>query len=245
MNGEAVNAILDAAKKPEELGGLLVVPNNWLAIDPVSVIKPGPRAEALKVATLGAVRDYLAANKDALDLSRLAVHIASPNLVSVLGPLDARARVRETYLAASVVDLTDGFIGKFMSLTEFVVGLQVRFVKDGERDALLRLFSSVKHESVKTSMDDGISQTVQAKNGVVLVSDVAVPNPVALSGYRAFRDVQQASSLYVLRVQDGRAGGLPEVGLFEADGGAWRLWSIQRVREWLIENLPAGPSILG
>jgi len=78
---------------------------------------------------------------------------------------------------------------------------------------------------------------VQARAGVALVSDVAVPNPILLCAYRTFRDVVQPSSLFVLRVQSGRTGGLPEVGLFEADGGAWRITTTERVREWLAQAL--------
>ncbi len=84
---------------------------------------------------------------------------------------------------------------------------------------------------------------VQARAGVALVSDVAVPNPILLCPYRTFRDVPQPSSLFVLRVRSGQ--GLPEAGLFEADGGAWRLTAIERIKQWLTEQLPAAVAVLG
>ena len=244
MNGEAIAMLKQSLRGPVDVGGILFRPNDWIAADPASLVQAGPTAKTLGVSTLGAVRDYVTANKDQLDLSRLVVHVASPSLVHVLGPLDARARVREAYASAAVADLTVGFLGKFMPLEDFIVGLQVRFADADERKRILALLSNVKHETVKTALDDGVTQVVQARAGVALVSDVAVPNPVLLCAYRTFRDVVQPSSLFVVRVQAGKVGGLPEVGLFEADGGAWQLQAVARVREWLVAALPTTVAVL-
>lgn len=244
MDGSAVEQIAGLARKPFELNGVFFRPADWVAADPASLIQAGPAAKTLAVSTLGAVRDYLQANRDALPLDRVVVHVASPGSVHVLGPLDSRTRVRETFISAVAADLTDGFLGKFMSLEDFLIGLQMRFVEADDRKRLLTLLSNVKHETVKTALDDGMTQVVQARAGVALVSDIAVPNPVLLTAYRTFRDVVQPSAAFVLRLNSGHSGGLPQVGLFEADGGAWRLWAIARVREWLAEALPAGISVL-
>lgn len=237
MDGKAVENIAALAKAPRELNGFILRPNDWVADDPAALVKPGPSAKTLATATLGAVRDYLKANRDKLDLNGLVIHVAGPAAVHVLGPLDARARVRETFVAAECADLTSGFLGKFMSLEDFIVGVQVRFTESEERKRLLALLGNVKHEQVKTSTDDGVTQTVTARAGVTLVTDVAVPNPVTLSGFRTFRDITQPSSPFVVRVQ-GQSSGLPQVGLFEADGGAWRLTAIGRIHDWLVEALP-------
>lgn len=243
MDGDAINNLVNATSKPTIVGGMLLRPANWVAEDPASLVKPGPRAAPLKVSTLGAVRDYLTANHDALVLDTVVVHVATPSSVHVLGPLDARARVRECTLTADAPDLLDGFIGIYMPLESFLIGLQIRFVDADDRGKLLGLLSTVKHETVKTAIDDGMTQVVQARAGVALVADVAVPNPVTLTGFRTFRDVVHPSSLYVLRVQQGR-GPLPEVALFEADGGAWKLQAIARVRDWLTDALPKDVAIL-
>jgi hypothetical protein len=237
MDGAAVEQIAGLARKPLELAGFLLRPNDWCVDDPAALVKAGPTAKTLLVSTLGAVRDYVQANRDGLDLTRLVVHVASPVQVHVLGPLDARARSRELFVGAVASDLADGFLGRYMDLEEFVVGLQVRFADADDRKRLLALLSNVKHETVKTALDDGVTQVVQARAGVALVSEVAVPNPVLLCGFRTFRDVAQPSALYVLRVQSGKVGGLPQVGLFEADGGAWRLSAMARIADWLRDEL--------
>lgn len=244
MDGAAVEQLVGLSRKPGIVGDFIVSPNDWSVMDPASLVKPGPSAKTLGVATLGSLRDYLKANRDKLELDGIVVHVVSPAAVHVLGPLETRARVRETFLAATCADLTDGFLGKFMPLEDFLVGIQIRFADVDDRKRVLSLLSNVKHETVKSALDDGVTQVVQARAGVALVSDVAVPNPVLLCAFRTFRDVIQPSSLFVLRVQSGRAGGLPEVGLFEADGGAWRLTAIERVKNWLTDALPA-ISVLG
>lgn len=244
MDGETVKQLAERFREPHELNGFLVRPHDWAIEDPDSLIKAGPAAKTLSVSTLGAVRDYLAANKDALPLDRVVVHVSAPNLVQVLGPLAERARSREMFLSAMAIDTTDGFLGRFMSLEDFLIGLQIRFRDVDDRKRLLSLLSNVKHETVKTALDDGVTQVVQARAGVALISDVAVPNPVLLSAYRTFRDITLPSSLYVLRVNSGKTGGLPEVGLFEADGGAWKLTAIDRVHDWLTDALPKTVAVL-
>lgn len=245
MDGDAIGLIQQSVKAPTELGGFLYRPSGWVVDDPKELVKAGPQAKTLAVSTLGAIRDYLQANKDALDMTKIVVHVASPNGVYVLGPLDQRSRVREAYTAATCVDSAEGFLGRFMSLEEFIIGLQVRFADGEDRKRVLLLMGNVKHEVVKTSLDDGVTQGVQARSGVTMVADAVVPNPVQLVAYRSFRDIVQPSSLYILRVQAGKSGGLPEAGLFEADGGAWRLTAVDRVRDWLVAALPKDVAVLG
>jgi len=244
MNGEAIKELGTRLPRPIEIGGVIATPSGWTLRDPASLIQSGPVPVTVDVSTLGAVRDYLTANKDGLSLATLSVHVNNPNLVQILGPLNIRDMGRATYLGATCADLTEEWLDDYHPLQDFLVGLQVRFVDADDRSRILALMGNVKHESVKTATDDGVTQVVQARAGVALVSEVAVPNPVLLTPYRTFRDVVQPSSLFVLRVKAGHTGGLPEAGLFEADGGTWRLKAIERIREWLVEALPAGVAVL-
>lgn len=244
MDGTVISELASRLRTPQQVGDFIYRPADWVADDPAALVKAGPTAKTFDLQSLGALRDYVNANRDELKLESTFVHVGSPSLVSLSGPLDSRSRVRETFVQAKAVDMTDGFLGRFMSLEDFLIGLQVRFADSADRQRVLALLSNVKHETVKTALDDGITQVVQARAGVALVSDVAVPNPVTLFPYRTFRDVTQPESLFVLRVNSGRSGGLPEVGLFEADGGAWKLTAVQRVRDWLVIELPQTVAVL-
>jgi hypothetical protein len=243
MDGTFVKAIADEVRSPGMVEGLLTVPSGWNVYDPQSLAKPGPTAEALAIYSLGALRDYVKANRDALDLSKLVVHVVSPQLVRLVGPIQEHARNREAYVQANATNLTDNFLGKFMPTDEFVVGLQTRFVSSPDLIAVLKLFGNVKHESVRTSSDGGITQTVTAKAGVVLSNEVPVPNPVSFVPFRTFREVLQPASLFALRVNANSVGVL-SVGIFEADGGAWRLTAVDRVRDWLTTELPDTIAVL-
>lgn len=243
MDGEAVKELARRFRGPEiiEQCGIVALPHGW-ALSNTDTVPPA-LPEALGVYTLGAVRDYLNANRDALALESVAVHVVSPQVVRVVSRLGDLARKREEYLQATANNLTDGFLGKFMLIDEFIVGLQTRFEDSPTRADVLKLFGTVKHEGVKTLADDGVTQTVTAKAGVVLANDVAVPNPVTLTPYRTFREVRQPPSPFALRVNGSTTGAL-SVGLFEADGGAWRIAAVEAVRGWLAAELPPTVAIL-
>jgi hypothetical protein len=137
-------------------------------------------------------------------------------------------------LALAQLDERTGFsFGHWQVLEDFIIGLQVHFVHTDARAAVLKLLGNVKDEAVQTSQDDGVTQTVQAKRGAVLADNVPVPNPVVLAPFRTFREVEQPSSAFILRLKTGG----PSAALFEADGGAWRLEAVRRVSTWLQEQL--------
>lgn len=234
MEGQAV--VVEMATRfrgPQQLNELLAVPADWKVIDPVSVLAPGPQAAKLDVYTLGALRDYVRANRDSLSLGSLVAHVVSPSIVTLSGPLSIRARVRETFVQAKALDLTDGFVGKWLAIEEFIIGLQSRFQETPDRQTVLALVSNITHNTVKISTDDGISQTVEAKQGIVRRGDVTVPSIVTLTPFRTFREVAQPPAPFVLRVNAGNGATLPSVGLFEADGGAWRLEAVESIASWL------------
>jgi hypothetical protein len=237
MEEGVVTKIAELAQKPIEIGGFLARPAGFTLEDPASLIKAGPRAKYIEVARLGALRDYLKSNRDSLDLAHLAVHVVSPSQVSVMGPLDSRARDREYFLVAKTIDTSEEFLNQWMTVENFIIGLQTRFADDGDRQKLLGLLGTVKDERALTSQDDGVTQTVTAKAGIALVAQVTVPNPVQLAPFRTFRDVVQPPSAFVFRVQGGGNGELPKAALFEADAGTWRLTAVERIASWLEEAL--------
>lgn len=256
MEAAVVTNIANLAKerKPVELGGLVYLPNDWKATNPRHTLdeeserpSPLPTAPVFAVSTLGALRDYLKENRDTLNLSQLIVHVESPTRVSVSSVLRANSRDREVFITATVKDLlvTDGFLGSFKAQEDMVIGLQTRFLPTEARAAVLRVVGTIKEDAVSTSNDDGVTQTVTASAGTVLVGSTNLPNPVELQGYRTFRDIKQPTVPYVLRGKKSpHAGAMPSVALFEADGGAWQLGTIADIHNWLKYNLPADVAVL-
>lgn len=245
MDGTAIEVLAQRIKSPVEISGLVALPPDWTAKDPVSLVQPGPQAVALEVYSLGALVDYVKANRDALPLEKLLVHVVSPQMVRLLGPLQERARSRETFVQANAHNLTDGFVGGAKSIEDFIVGLQTRFVESADRAMVLKLVGNISQANVTQASDDGVSQAVTAKVGIAMVENATVPNPVNLAPFRTFREIDQPASLFVLRAQRSQHGnGLPTVALHEADGGAWRLRAIEDIGKWLKAELPANVAVL-
>ena len=82
------------------------------------------------------------------------------------------------------------------------------------------------------SKDSGVTQTVEARAGVSLKQNVDINPRVKLQPFRTFLEVDQPESEYLLRVdEEGR------IGLFEADGGVWKLEAKRNVKEYLEKAL--------
>ncbi len=244
MEGAAVQQMAERFAKPQNVGdGLVALPDNWGIEDPEAK-KWRPTAALLAVATLSAVQRYLAHNRDGLKLGDLVVHVESPTSVKVLNRLDGEDRTREGYLVATATDMTTNFLNGYHATEHFMIGLQTRFVETPARTDLLRFLSNIKTSEVKTALDDGMTQVVEARKGVALVDNVPVPNPVRLHPFRTFRELDQPESPFVLRLQQGLNSGLPTAALFEADGGAWRLQAIERIKDWLVIALPPDVSVI-
>lgn len=200
-----------------------------------------PAPATLIVHTLGGLVGYIGANRDTLDLSKCLIHIEGPEAVSLRSELRGEFQQRFRYVAAEVVDrfagMPGGFrFGTYLAAESMIIALQALFEADAQRAALLKLLGNLRDDNVKTQADDGITQTATVRQGVAVVEEVKVPNPVTLAPFRTFAEVEQPASPFVFRLRKGNAGA--EAALFEADGGAWRLAAIDAIRDWLAEVVP-------
>lgn len=110
--------------------------------------------------------------------------------------------------------------------------LRTAFASAGDRDILLKLAGNVVDETAVTAADDGVSQETTVRSGVASRAKVKLPNPVTLAPYRTFLEVEQVASPFLFRMHKG-----PSFSLHEADGGAWRMEAMARVKDWLVKAL--------
>lgn len=197
------------------------------------VLEPIPTP--LVVCTMASIVDYFSSNIDELSKSDLIVHVEAYNRVAMFSNLIAPFEQRKAFITASAMTPEIHFERR-MEVESFVIQLQSMFVKTPERDNLLKFLGSLKAGFSKTMTDDGVSQTVTAKTGVTMVSEVEVPNPVTLQPFRTFTEIEQPASDFVFRIHGGQEE--PTCALYEADGGAWKLTAIQRVAEWIRKEIP-------
>lgn len=187
-----------------------------------------PTADTIVVRALDGLIEYIIDGFDGS--SPLLIHVASPTKVHVFSGLN-QDRNREELIRAEAL-LPNIPFSSYHDVESFNVLLQSCFVANEGRSNVLRLVGNIKEEQVRTTGDNGVAQTVTAKSGISTVEDVLVPNPVLLKPYRTFVEIEQPESEFIFRLQNG-----PKAGLFEADGGAWKLTAMARIKVYLKENL--------
>lgn len=193
-------------------------------------------ANNLSVSTLTGLVDYIKGNVDKLE-GDLLIQVKSEEEVVLYSPLN-KDRVREMYVKARAILPNNVHYDRFIDTERFNIMLQSSFVDTGDKKVLLQYTGLVQDENVKSVGDDGISQQVTVKTGVASVGQAIVPNPVSLAPYRTFPEVEQPTSKFIFRMQEG-----PSAAIYEADGGAWRNEAIKNIKEYLEKELQEVKSI--
>jgi len=189
-------------------------------------------AEPIHTTTLGSIVDYIKNGVDGGEYSeKIVIHISSPTNVSVFSELYGDSKKRDSFLTVAAEIPVFSF-EKFYDAESFNIKMQSIFLDTNDKEAILLTIGNLKDSAVKTTSDDGISQTVTVKTGIAAVGEAKVPNPVELKPYRTFTEVAQPSSSFVFRMKEGGY-----CGLFEADGGAWKRIAIESIKIHLEHEL--------
>lgn len=159
----------------------------------------------------------------------LFIRIKDHKNVDVFTRPDDRERRVWPY-SATCVDAE--FKAGWRSQQEAIIEVKSRFIPTEDSEYLLNLISRINNdEGVKTE-DNGVSQNVVVKKGVQLAATETVKPRLLLQPFRTFREVPQPESEFILRLDDdGR------VGLFEADGGIWKMEAKDSISAYFSEKL--------
>ena len=159
------------------------------------------------------------------------VWVSSPTFVQVVAPQDGYWKERETVAECTAV-IPQITFGRYMDAEDFQVMVQTCFMDSENRAVVLKLAGSVRKEQNMQTADDGVSQKVTINSGISTAADVIVKNPVTLTPYRTFHEVEQPESPFVLRFdEDGNPA------LFTGDGSKWKLEAVKAIKEYLIKEL--------
>lgn len=193
-----------------------------------------PEPDNVEVFSLYGLVDMIKADVDGLFAEGKPMHIVrvtDETLVEVLSPAIGlhQTRYRRILCQAPVPKIK---FGQYLETEEFQVMMQTCFEKSEARDMVMTLAGSVSKEQSMRKSDDGMTQTVQVQTGVVTVGDVSLKNPVPLTPLRTFCEVEQVTSPFILRFNENA-----QAALYEGDGGAWRLYAVRAVADWLRQNL--------
>lgn len=193
-----------------------------------------PMPKTLDLFSLSQVVNYI---KDVMsvDPQQLIVNVESHDCVTVL---TSKIQQTDRHVHAKA-DFSDMFKtyedGRYLSQEDFIIQILSRFASSPSRDELLKTVSSIKSGQSVENDDDGFSQKVEVKAGITLVKEQSLKNLWDLYPHKTFPEVNQPSVSYILRVKKGTD--TPQLALFEADGGLWKVRATATVREWLIQRL--------
>lgn len=202
---------------------------------PVYLPPTKPDVSALQISTLDGLIEYINENADKHNFTDLIIVVNSPRSVSVRSQVESKKDSRVEWLAADYE--VDSFpFDRYIDHEQFMVKAQALICETDDQRNLLKFVGNLTTALVQTSTDDGKSQTVVVETGV-RKSEVDLPNPVNLAPRRTFPEVEQPGSPFVLRLKQSREGQLPEIALFEADGGLWRVEAITNIKTYIARKL--------
>lgn len=159
----------------------------------------------------------------------LFVRVTSPTQVDVYSTYMPDMSRGWIYTAKADVP---GFRDGYQDHMETIIRLRSRFAPNEGQEYLLSLLSRMNMEQSATSTDNGVTQRVESRQGIALNGMETVKPIVKLRPYRTFHEVEQPESEFLLRVDKNGS-----VGLFEADGGAWKLQGKKNIAAYFEETL--------
>ena len=192
---------------------------------------PTPHRKNLEFGSLDAivkmVRSEMADYTDGTE--PVFIRVNDHKTVDVFTRPDER-EVRTWPYSAKCVDAE--FKAGWRGQQDAIIELRSRFLPTEDSDYLISLISRINNEQGVQSTDNGVSQTVVTKQGVSLMNAEPVKPRLSLKPFRTFREVPQPESEFILRLnEDG------DIGLFEADGGIWKMEAKDNIKAYLEEHL--------
>jgi len=190
-----------------------------------------PYADSIELSTLTSLVDYIASEIDKMK-GKMIVHVVSPTEVRLYSALDIeRSRENVAVVKARVPEFE---FGRFIDHENFLINMQAKFIRNEDRDLILKFAGTVEDGTVAQYGDDGVTQQATVKNGIASKTDAIVPNPVALIPYRTFIEVNQPESNFIFRMKSDRG---VQCAIFEADGGAWKNEAMYHIKKYLANEL--------
>ena len=194
-----------------------------------------PLDAAVTVSTLGGFLDLIKELKAGPD--DFFIHVVNEKKVSLVKNACSEWGERLELAHAVAPALAEFPFGKWLDQEQFFIALQTQcaaFVDGTDLDYLLRIAANVTAEQVAESEDDGISQKVGLRKGVSLKTGEVLRPRVQLAPFRLFREAEQPVPSFIFRAKSITPGAPPNLALFEADGGKWKIQAVQNVKAFLV-----------
>lgn len=186
----------------------------------------------LKINNLSGIVDYCSEAPE--EIRNFLIHVRDFDQVAVYMPMYGPFNTRPELIRATARP-TGFMFGYQYPYEDFVIAMHTNFVPNEDRDYVLKFIGSVRVDASSKIDDDGISQTLTAKQGASsLVKDIPIKNILTLKPYRTFTEIEQPESVFVFRMKVEK--GAPVFSIHEADGAAWKQTAIERIKAYLAEK---------
>lgn len=192
-----------------------------------------PRVKTLQFGTLDGMMMTLFREID-MFAGPVVVKASEHDRVDVMSAVHGNNRIRETpYIV--VADKPNIEFERFVESEKMIIQLKSKFVETPELNEVVQLLGTIVSEESEKTCDDGFTQQVVVRSGVVTRGNKMVNPIVTLSPYRTFTEVEQPASQFLIRLKNTDKGA--HAAIFEADGGAWKVQARKNVAEYLRTGL--------
>jgi hypothetical protein len=231
LNKDALEYLVNLGTDNNPVVNVSGLPFSVKPLYPVKKVGPEP----LELNFLDSLITYLHKATDSIcEENTLIIEIKSPTEIAL--HTEIVGSFNERFTLVNCIALIDSFPwGRFLDPDTFIIMAQSRFLETEDLAKVRAIVGNVRSDEVIQFSDDGISQQVNIKSGIARVDPVVVPPRVKLAPYRTFIEIEQPVSEFVFRAR--KADGLPHFALFEADGGAWRVAAMKRIKDYLESHL--------
>jgi hypothetical protein len=193
--------------------------------------------EAVVVHSLASMVEYIKSQPDKVDfpLPPSIVLIKNPLEVVLMNRLDEDGG-RDVFVKA-ICDEPMFPFGRFVEVEPFILSMHGHFLPAGDGNTfqqVVEIVSALTAQDENAIKDTGLTQVVTTRKGIDIKPE-SIPNPMLLYPYRTFPDIDPVASPFLLRVK--ASNNVPQVALFETDGGRWKLESRRRIKQYLVNAL--------
>lgn len=200
-------------------------------------LKPVERYPSLALPSLTAFANAVRAT----DWPHGMIVVCDAGAVTAYSTLDLERKTRGVlYSCETGLPLAD--IGR-ATQAQFIRHVLASFDDSPGRASLLEVVGNIKSESTVDTTDDGVSQIVQTRAGIVLGKDVTLPSEINLVKRRSFPEIVRPASLFFLRAERTDSGKVL-LTLTEADPDEYTYRATAAVHTWVRTELAGIDSVV-
>lgn len=204
-----------------------------------------PLPEKLAVSTLDAVAAYIANQIAGIPV---AIVIPSPTVVRVVAPVVGEIRQQLVFLESNAFLPTTLKLNEYMDMEKFMIMIGSAFLPSDGLANVRQIAATVRAGKSAEIKDDGVTQIVVSQAGLTNTERKKLEPAQMLIAHRTFAEVEQPEAEFLLRMDQvelpGGKGLSAVAGLWEADGGLWRVTAMRSIAAYLESACPAGTVIL-